>query len=74
VIAAVNPALKIEYQSYAAAYSEDFEDIRRRVPDLSRVRRTIDYRLDFDIDRIIAELIGSPAFSTTSSTSGLTGR
>jgi nucleoside-diphosphate-sugar epimerase len=57
VIAAVNPALEIEFQSYADAYSEDFEDIRRRVPDLSRLRRTIDFRLEYDLDRIIAEVI-----------------
>ena len=57
VIAAVNPSLEIEFQTYAAAYSEDFEDIRRRVPDLSRLRRTIDFRLDYDLDRIIAEVI-----------------
>ena len=57
VIAAVNPALEIEYQSYAAAYSEDFEDVRRRVPDLTRLRRTIDFDLRYDIDRIIAEVI-----------------
>jgi UDP-glucose 4-epimerase len=57
VIATVDPSLEIEFQSYAAAYSEDFEDIRRRVPDLSRLRRTIDFRLDYDLDRIIAEVI-----------------
>ncbi|HEV2973062.1 MAG TPA: GDP-mannose 4,6-dehydratase [Pirellulales bacterium] len=57
VIAAVNPALEIEFQSYAAAYSEDFEDIRRRVPDLSRLRRTIDFQLQYDLERIIAEVI-----------------
>jgi UDP-glucose 4-epimerase len=57
VIAAVNPALEIEYQSYAAAYSDDFEDIRRRVPDLSRIRRTIDFQLQYDLDGIIAEVI-----------------
>ncbi len=57
VIAAVNPSLDIEFQSYAAAYSEDFEDIRRRVPDLSRLCRTIDFRLEYDLDRIIAEVI-----------------
>ena len=57
VIAAVNPALEIEYQSYAAAYSEDFEDIRRRVPDLSRLRRTIVFQLQYDLDGIIAEVI-----------------
>ncbi len=57
VIAAINPALEIEYQSYAAAYSEDFEDVRRRVPDLTRLRGTIDFELRYDIDRIIAEVI-----------------
>jgi UDP-glucose 4-epimerase len=57
VIATVDPSLEIEFQSYAAAYSEDFEDIRRRVPDLSRLRRTIDFRLEYDLDRIIAEVI-----------------
>ncbi|HEV3417409.1 MAG TPA: GDP-mannose 4,6-dehydratase [Pirellulales bacterium] len=57
VIAAVNPALEIEFQSYSAAYSEDFEDIRRRVPDLSRLRRTINFQLQYDLDRIIAEVI-----------------
>ncbi len=57
VIAAVNPALEIEYQSYAAAYSDDFEDIRRRVPDLARLRSTIDFRLEHDLDTIIADVI-----------------
>jgi UDP-glucose 4-epimerase len=57
VIAAVDPALEIEFQSYAAAYSEDFEDIRRRVPDLSRLRRTIEFQLQYDLDRIITEVI-----------------
>ena len=57
VIAAVDPSLAIEFQSYAAAYSEDFEDVRRRVPDLTRLRSTIDYRLEYDLDRIIEEVI-----------------
>ena len=57
VIAAVDPQLAIEYQSYAAAYSEDFEDVRRRVPDLSRLRQTIDFQLHYDLDRIIRELV-----------------
>lgn len=71
VIAAVNPALEIEYQSYAAAYSEDFEDIRRRVPDLSRLRGTIDFKLDYDLDRIIADVIAWQRDTTASPQSGL---
>lgn len=57
VIAAVDPKLEIEYQSYAAAYSEDFEDVRRRVPDLSRLRRTIDFELRHDLADIIREVV-----------------
>jgi UDP-glucose 4-epimerase len=59
VVAIVNPALGIEFQSYAAAYSADFEDVRRRTPDLSKLRRTIDFRLDYDLDRIIRELVAA---------------
>jgi UDP-glucose 4-epimerase len=57
VIAAVDPKLEIEYQSYAAAYSDDFEDVRRRVPDLSRLRRMIDFQLQYDLSDIIREVI-----------------
>lgn len=57
VIAAVDPQLTIEHQSYAAAYSEDFEDVRRRVPDLSRLRATIDFELRHDLEQIIAEVV-----------------
>jgi len=33
----------IEHISYEHAYGKDFEDMRRRVPDLSRIRATIGY-------------------------------
>ncbi len=57
VIAAVDPALKIEFQSYAEAYSESFEDCRRRVPDLTRLRSTIGFRPNYELDDIIREVI-----------------
>jgi len=57
VIAAVDPGLSVQYQSYAEAYGENFEDIRRRVPDLSRLRATIDYHPKYDLDAIIRELV-----------------
>ena len=43
----------IEFQTYAAAYDRDFEDVRRRVPELNRLRGTIDYRPHYDLDGII---------------------
>lgn len=59
VIAAVNPNLQIEYQSYTDAYSADFEDVRTRVPDLSRLQATIDFRPRFGLDEIIRDVIAS---------------
>lgn len=50
-------AASIEFQSYSRAYDEDFEDIRRRVPDLSRLKSTIDYRPEYDLPSIIRELL-----------------
>lgn len=53
VVAIVNPAATIEFQSYAQAYDEDFEDIRRRVPDLTRIRKAIGYAPTLSLDDII---------------------
>ena len=53
VIDRVNPEAKIEFQSYRDAYDDSFEDIRRRVPELARIRETIGYRATKDLDAII---------------------
>ncbi|MBX7167376.1 MAG: GDP-mannose 4,6-dehydratase [Pirellulales bacterium] len=58
VVAIVNPAATIEFQSYAAAFAADFEDVRVRVPDLTRLRATIGDRPRRDLDAIIRELAG----------------
>lgn len=57
VLAVVNPSLKIEFQSYAEAYSPDFEDIRSRVPDLTRLRETIGYEPRHTLDEVIREVV-----------------
>jgi UDP-glucose 4-epimerase len=57
VVAAVDPALQIQFQSYADAYSEDFEDCRRRVPDISRLKSLIDFQPRYDLDAIIREIV-----------------
>lgn len=49
----VNPAAEIQFQSYADAYDSSFEDIRRRVPDLTRIRETINYAPKHDLESII---------------------
>ena len=58
VIGRVNPAATIDFQTYADAYDESFEDIRRRVPDLSRIERTIGYQPAKDLDAIIDSVAG----------------
>jgi nucleoside-diphosphate-sugar epimerase len=57
VLAVVDPSLGIEYQSYRDAYSDDFEDVRRRVPDLSKLRRTIDVGPQRDLDQAIRDVV-----------------
>lgn len=59
VIAAVDPQLKIQFQAYAEAYSEDFEDCRRRVPDLTRLRQTVDFSPQYNLDDVIRQVIAA---------------
>jgi UDP-glucose 4-epimerase len=63
-IALAGSRSKIEFQTYTAAYDKDFEDVRRRVPDLSRLRSTIDYRQQYDLDAIIRDVIASKRAAT----------
>ncbi len=53
VIQRVNPEATINFQSYADAYDESFEDIRRRVPCLDRIADAIGWRPKSDLDAII---------------------
>jgi UDP-glucose 4-epimerase len=47
----------IDFQSYQDAYDADFEDIRHRVPDLSRIRETIGWEARFGLDDIIRDCL-----------------
>jgi len=57
VAAVVDPDLLIEHVPYATAYAAGFEDIQCRIPDLTRIRETIDYRPRFRLDDIIREVV-----------------
>jgi UDP-glucose 4-epimerase len=59
VIQSSQSSAEIQFQSYTDAYDADFEDIRRRVPDLSRLKETIDYQPRYDLEAIIAELLAN---------------
>ncbi len=53
----VDPSLVIEHIPYAQAYAPGFEDIRSRVPDLTRIRQTIGYEPQYQLDDILREVI-----------------
>ncbi len=57
VVRLVNPAASIEHVSYANAFPPGFEDIRSRIPDLSRVQQTVDYRPRYELEDIIRNVL-----------------
>lgn len=48
---------EIQFQTYQQAYDKDFEDIRRRVPDLSRLKRVIGFAPRFELEDIVDDVI-----------------
>jgi UDP-glucose 4-epimerase len=57
VVQKVNPKIPIEFLPYHEAYGEDFEDVRRRVPDLTRLTETIGTKPDMPLGDILADII-----------------
>jgi len=43
--------------SYEEAYEEGFEDLERRVPDITKLEKTIGFRLSMPIEKIIDRVI-----------------
>ncbi|HEY8461042.1 MAG TPA: GDP-mannose 4,6-dehydratase [Blastocatellia bacterium] len=48
---------KIVFVPYEQAYEEGFEDMLRRVPDLSKIHKLIDYQPILDLDQILESVI-----------------
>jgi len=48
---------KIEYIPYEKAYEEGFEDMQRRVPDISKINKLIGFRPTFDLSEIIKDIV-----------------
>ena len=53
----IDPQVPIEYLPYSEAYGEDFEDVRRRVPDLTRLVKTIGLKPSMPLDEILDDII-----------------
>jgi len=48
---------QITYLTYEQAYTQGFEDMLRRVPDLTRVKELIDHQPDYDLKGVIQSTI-----------------
>ncbi len=53
VIAVCKSSSALEYVSYERAYGQGFDDTRRRVPKLDKIRSTIGFRPRYDLDHMI---------------------
>lgn len=52
-----DPAVKIQYLPYRDAYGDDFEDVRRRVPDVGRLEKTLGRKPTMTLGAILDDII-----------------
>lgn len=57
VVRRANPQAGIKHIPYSEAYGRDFEDVQRRVPDVSKLQRTIGRKPQSGVTEILDELI-----------------
>jgi UDP-glucose 4-epimerase len=48
---------KIEYIAYDKAYEEGFEDMQRRVPDITKINKLIEFQPTYNLQEIIKDII-----------------
>jgi UDP-glucose 4-epimerase len=48
---------EIQYISYSEAYEEGFEDMKRRVPDLTKIKNLIGYSPKYSLEEIVKDVI-----------------
>jgi UDP-glucose 4-epimerase len=59
IVAQVGSTSKIEYISYKDAYSAGFEDMVRRVPDISKINKVINWKPELSLEDIINDVARS---------------
>lgn len=57
VIKMTSSKSKIIYVPYEKAYEKGFEDMRHRQPDVSKLKKTIDWQIRFDLEYTVKEVI-----------------
>jgi UDP-glucose 4-epimerase len=68
-IAAAGSASSVDFVTYEQAYEEGFEDMQRRVPDISKIRSLLGWEPRFRLDDIISEVV----YEARQATSGVVG-
>lgn len=48
---------RIEYIKYEDAYEEGFEDMRQRKPDLSKIKKFLDFKPNYNLEKILERII-----------------
>ncbi|QDT37962.1 NAD-dependent epimerase/dehydratase family protein [Stratiformator vulcanicus] len=51
---------KVCYKTYESAYGSNFEDIRRRVPDVSKLERLTGQKPSMPLDEILSDILNTP--------------
>jgi UDP-glucose 4-epimerase len=59
VIEITNSSSKIEKIPYVDAYPDGFEDMQRRVPDISKIKRVLGWSPQLDLNQIIKDIAAS---------------
>lgn len=59
VISQTNSKSKIIFSTYTDSYGEGFEDMQRRVPDLSKIKNFISWQPTFNLKQIISDVAKS---------------
>ena len=59
IIERTNSSSKIKYIPYTEAYPTGFEDMQRRVPDISKIKKTINWEPTQSLDSIIDSVAAS---------------
>jgi len=67
VIDAVGSSSRVVHIPYDEAYEEGFEDMERRVPDISKIRALTGWEPTLGLDRIVADVV---AFERTAAATG----
>ena len=69
VIDAVGSTSSVVHIPYEEAYEEGFEDMERRVPDISKIQALTGWRPTLGLDRIVADVVRSERSALPSATS-----